>query len=93
MMLDLFNIQVDNPVAVLDQEESKKFLTGKPEDKYAFFCKATELERISRQYSSTNDSIEDLEIQKEAMIKSLRPQKVIVDKLEAEWNECLKLER
>ena len=27
------NIQVDNPVAVLDQEESKKFLTGKPADK------------------------------------------------------------
>jgi len=26
----------------LDQEESKKFLTGKPEDKYNFFLKATE---------------------------------------------------
>ena len=49
MMLDLFNIQVDNPVAVLDQEESKKFLMGKPEDKYNFFCKATELERIDKQ--------------------------------------------
>ena len=33
-MLDQLNIQVENPVAVLDQEEAKKFLTGKAEDKY-----------------------------------------------------------
>ena len=32
-MLDKLNIQVENPVALLDQEESKKFLTGKSTDK------------------------------------------------------------
>jgi hypothetical protein len=32
----LRNIQVENPVAVLDQEEAKKFLTGKAEYKYNF---------------------------------------------------------
>ena len=31
------NIQVENPVAVLDQEEAKKFLLGKAEDKHKFF--------------------------------------------------------
>lgn len=38
--------QVDNPCAVLDQENSKKFLQGSESDKYAFFMKATDLERI-----------------------------------------------
>ncbi|CAN0283545.1 unnamed protein product, partial [Ectocarpus sp. 13 AM-2016] len=40
-------IQVDNPVAVLDQENSKKFLLGTENDKYEFFLKATDLGRIS----------------------------------------------
>jgi structural maintenance of chromosomes protein 6 len=54
------NIQVENPVAVLDQEEAKKFLTGKAQDKYSFFLKATELERINRVYASTLDSVEEM---------------------------------
>lgn len=45
-MLDVLNIQVDNPCAVLDQENSKKFLQGSERDKYAFFMKATDLDRI-----------------------------------------------
>lgn len=39
-------LQVDNPCAVLDQENSKKFLQGSESDKYAFFMKATDLDRI-----------------------------------------------
>ena len=45
-MLDVLNIQVDNPCAVLDQENSKNFLQGSERDKYAFFMKATDLDRI-----------------------------------------------
>jgi structural maintenance of chromosomes protein 6 len=92
-MLDLFNIQVDNPVAVLDQEESKKFLKGRPEDKYAFFCKATELERIDRHYAITKDYIDELEESRADLVKQLRPQREVVQKLEAEWEECQKLEK
>ena len=39
-------LQVDNPCAVLDQENSKKFLQGNEKDKYAFFMKATDLDRV-----------------------------------------------
>jgi len=46
-------------VAVLDQEEAKKFLTGKAEDKYEFFTKATELERLDRTYASISDNIKE----------------------------------
>lgn len=38
--------QVDNPVAVLDQENSKKFLQGSEQDKFTFFKQATDLDRI-----------------------------------------------
>ena len=59
-LLDQLNIQVENPVAVLDQEEAKKFLCGKPEDKYAFFVKATELERLDKTYAHIKDNIMDM---------------------------------
>lgn len=39
-------VQIDNPCAVLDQENSKKFLQGSDSEKYAFFMKATDLDRI-----------------------------------------------
>ncbi|RLO11858.1 hypothetical protein DYB28_004740 [Aphanomyces astaci] len=35
-MLDHLNIQIDNPCAVLDQENAKLFLKGDPADKYKF---------------------------------------------------------
>ncbi len=38
--------QVDNPVAVMDQENSKQFIKGSEREKYAFFKKATELKKI-----------------------------------------------
>jgi structural maintenance of chromosomes protein 6 len=45
---------------VLDQEEAKKFLTGKAGDKYNFFMKATELERVDRSFSTTVDTIKEM---------------------------------
>ncbi|XP_077388554.1 structural maintenance of chromosomes protein 6 [Festucalex cinctus] len=46
-ILDNFNIQVNNPVSVLNQEMSKYFLHSKGEtDKYRFFMKATQLEQM-----------------------------------------------
>jgi chromosome segregation ATPase len=59
-MLDMLNIQVENPISVLDQEEAKKFLCGKAQDKYKFFTKATELERVDRSYSASLDLHDEL---------------------------------
>jgi hypothetical protein len=39
--LTQFNIFVENPVNVLTQEESKKFIQGQEKDKYAFFLKVS----------------------------------------------------
>jgi len=86
-MLDQLNIQVENPVAVLDQEEAKKFLTGKSEDKYNFFTKATELERIDRSYASVVDNINMLDDNKKKVEESLQGKVDTVKKLKKEWEQ------
>ena len=86
-LLDQLNIQVENPVAVLDQEEAKKFLTGKPEDKYAFFSKATDLERLDRQYANIYDKIQEINDSKDKVEKSLLPKRENVLKLQKEWEQ------
>jgi structural maintenance of chromosomes protein 6 len=78
---------VENPVAVLDQEEAKKFLMGKAEDKYNFFMKATELERVDRTYSSTLDTIVDLHHINTRMKAGLKVSSDHVDELRKKWNE------
>jgi len=92
-MLDQLNIQVENPVAVLDQEEAKKFLTGSPADKYKFFQKATELERIDIHYRNIKVNIEELEEKSEKVKKGLRVLRDHVKKLEEAWNNCQALEK
>ena len=86
-MLDQLNIQVENPVAVLDQEESKKFLTGKSTDKYNFFTKATELERIDISYRNVVDNIASLEENKAKVEQSLQSKVDVVHKLKKEWDQ------
>jgi chromosome segregation ATPase len=95
-MLDKLNIQVDNPVSILDQEEAKKFLTGKAEGKYKFFMKATELERLDNTYASAMEQIyemtqqslrleQSLEIDRELVreTKNAYQQHQVIGKLEA----------
>uniref|UniRef100_A0A4W4GGL2 Structural maintenance of chromosomes protein 6 n=1 Tax=Electrophorus electricus TaxID=8005 RepID=A0A4W4GGL2_ELEEL len=75
-ILDHFNIQVDNPVSILNQEMSKQFLHSKSEaDKYKFFMKATLLEQMKRDYihikqtkAGTRDQVE----KQEECLKDLR---------------------
>ena len=92
-MLDQLNIQVENPVAVLDQEEAKKFLCGKPEEKYAFFLKATELERIDRSYAATVDNIQELDETNVRVKHAMAPAMENVQKLEREWKEFQEMEK
>eukprot|EP00554_Chaetoceros_debilis_P004872 CAMPEP_0194084796 /NCGR_PEP_ID=MMETSP0149-20130528/14920_1 /TAXON_ID=122233 /ORGANISM="Chaetoceros debilis, Strain MM31A-1" /LENGTH=1202 /DNA_ID=CAMNT_0038767545 /DNA_START=99 /DNA_END=3707 /DNA_ORIENTATION=+ len=86
-LLDQLNIQIENPVAVLDQEEAKKFLMGKAEDKYNFFTKATDLERLDRHYADTKDHIYEMDENKDRMEKSIEPLSKNVEKLEQEWKQ------
>ena len=92
-MLDRLNIQVENPVAILDQEDSKRFLTGKGEDKYSFFLKATELERMDRSYAATVDAIEDMGSQADRLRRGLDADLHIVQQLKKEWEKHKDIEK
>jgi chromosome segregation ATPase len=87
------NIQVENPVAVLDQDEAKKFLTGKPEDKYAFFMKATELERVDNVYANTIDRVKELNDSKEKIRGNLQHSVQTVEMLKSKWKEHQELDK
>jgi len=50
-ILTMMNIQVDNPISVLNQDVSRTFLvTSKPDEKYNLFMKATLLDSIKNNY-------------------------------------------
>ena len=92
-MLDRLNIQVENPVAVLDQEEAKKFLCGKAEDKYKFFMKATELARISKTHSAIADKLQELVAAKEKIDTAIDAQRHIVKDLRKKYEQHRALEQ
>lgn len=92
-MLDQLNIQVENPVAVLDQEDAKKFLTGKPEDKYAFFSKATDLERMDRTYARVVDHIVELQVNQTRVEGTMTLAIDNVKKLKKAVDEFLEVEK
>jgi len=57
MILDYFNIQVNNPVVTLNQNLSKEFLLlYTPKDMYRFFMKATLLEHLLNIYKETMEA-------------------------------------
>lgn len=92
-MLDQLNIQVENPVAVLDQEEAKKFLTGKPQDKYNFFMKATELERIDCSYAAVIDNIATLRDTSDRAQQQIAGAVTNVKALKHEWEQFQQLDK
>ncbi|XP_012142309.2 structural maintenance of chromosomes 6 isoform X1 [Megachile rotundata] len=50
-ILQAMNIQIDNPIAILNQDISRTFLvSSKPEEKYELFMKATLLDKIGNNY-------------------------------------------
>eukprot|EP00041_Stephanoeca_diplocostata_P025653 m.677107 g.677107 ORF g.677107 m.677107 type:complete len:1104 (-) comp22793_c0_seq11:2588-5899(-) len=60
-MLDQFNIQVENPMAVLNQEMSKAFMTTvDPASKYKQFARATQLDQIQRDYVQVGESLKQM---------------------------------
>lgn len=54
------NIQIDNPISILNQDVSKTFLvSSKSEEKYELFMKATRLDVIGNNYREAIISSEE----------------------------------
>lgn len=57
-MLEHYNLQVDNPVTVLNQDMSRSFLnTMDPKQLFKFFLKATQLQQMQDNYIELENSI------------------------------------
>ncbi|OQR78632.1 structural maintenance of chromosomes protein 6-like, partial [Tropilaelaps mercedesae] len=95
------NIQVDNPIVVLNQETSRNFLQSKSaKDKYQFFMKATQLEEVKENYRRATEDYQEA-------TRNLRSKRELLDELNAQKtkyelqlkiaaniaNECRKVER
>ncbi|XP_071965000.1 structural maintenance of chromosomes protein 6-like isoform X2 [Antedon mediterranea] len=62
-LLDQFNIQVDNPVSILNQDTSRNFLQSKlPTDRYKFFLKATQLQQMTTDYNTIQEQKDITEV-------------------------------
>jgi len=59
-LLDNLNVQVDNPVCIMDQENSKEFIKGNEKEKYKFFAKATDLDRVVHKIQDTKNDLETM---------------------------------
>lgn len=71
-----FNIQVDNPVMILNQETSRDFLHSKnPKDRYTFFMKATLLELLRTTY-------DELEVESLAMERDVAHKQKVLPEME-----------
>lgn len=71
-----FNIAWDNPVMIMDQEQSKAFLTGKPDLQYKFFLSATGLKEQYEQIGNFRFSLTCLK-------KNLSTMKTSTEELES----------
>ena len=83
-ILMAFNIQVDNPIAVLNQDTAKTFLFKCDPDKlYIFFMKATQLEACKNDYNEANIQREYTE----GLIQEKRNSLPALQKEAAKWEK------
>ncbi|GAA5952187.1 hypothetical protein JCM8115_003527 [Rhodotorula mucilaginosa] len=61
-ILDSFNIQVDNPMTVLTQDQSRQFLaSASAKDKYTFFLRGTQLAQLTEEYEQIRSNTEAMD--------------------------------
>ena len=84
-MMQTFSILVDNPVCVLTQEESKKFIGGSASEKYTFFLKASGLQSMADQLKRMKEVLEDSQEAQDKNEKALQDKKATAVK----WQEIL----
>jgi chromosome segregation ATPase len=82
---DAFNIQIENPCAILMQETAKQFLTASSSAvKYRFFTDATRIAAAEKDYAATHDEISAMQatlVRLEDMLQDMRDKR---DALERE---------
>ena len=85
---DHFYIEADNPMAILTQDTARMFLAGSSaKDKYRFFLRGTQLERVMNDYQSLDSQIEYISSILEKKSKVLPELFAEVEALQKRWKE------
>ncbi|RQM20677.1 hypothetical protein B5M09_010311 [Aphanomyces astaci] len=94
-MLDHLNIQIDNPCAVLDQENAKLFLKGDPADKYKHHLAWSFVRVKETEYETLREELEQCQTKADSYKKHMAKYQAQVEVLTADQhhlNESLELE-
>jgi chromosome segregation ATPase len=90
-ILQHFNIYPDNPMNVLTQEDSKKFINGKEGDKYEFFLKASGLRKVKEELLVAKQEIDESRRNITSIEGRLDIKKANKDKLKVELEQFQRL--
>ena len=91
-ILDQFNIQIDNPVSILNQDTSRNFLQASdPGKKYKFFLKATQLEQMNNDYLTIQDRQKTMSITLEKKKESIPEMENDVNQLREKYRDLEQL--
>ena len=93
VILQKFNIFVENPCCVLTQEESKKFIQGKEKEKYEFFYRATGLRDMQEANSEVMERLKMVLAKCEGFRETLTEKQTAYKKLKAEMEEISGFEK
>lgn len=93
MILDQFNVHIDNPTTVMTQDISRQFLASKkPTAKYQFFLKATQLQKMMEEFEQIKQNKNAFQTALEAKTEALEESLKQVQRLEEEANAAKELE-
>jgi len=94
MILDYFNIQIDNPVVILNQQASKEFLLlNTPKDMYRFFMRATLLEQLLKEYQEAIEAKHVVQAELKKKHQELELMKEEVQKYQRAYNACSSIDK
>lgn len=83
---DHFQIEVDNPMAILTQDTARSFLANStPKDKYKFFVKGTQIERLTEDFNKLEENLDGMEDNLERKMEILPEIELEVKDLEKKW--------
>ncbi|EFA83245.1 structural maintenance of chromosome protein [Heterostelium album PN500] len=84
LILEQFNIQIDNPMAILMQDTSREFLNeSTPQAKYNLFLTATQLDQMKKDFNFIDDNIKEIN-------SILEKKNYIIDEMEKKVAEYTK---
>jgi structural maintenance of chromosomes protein 6 len=88
---DHFSLQMDNPMNVLSQDMARQFISSSnASDKYRFFLKGVQLERLDQDYRLIEENLDHIEAKIEAIAPDL---KVVEEKMEKARNKLAMSDR